>query len=80
MAKTIVDRVIAKQIDAYHIYLKYAMDDFIMELDTIKQSIANSVKKDLLSRHVAITPEIEQQIVTMVEKKLSTIAKIKFEE
>ena len=80
MAKTIVDKVISKQIDSYHIYLKYAMDDFIMELGTIKKSIANSVKKDLAGRQVSITPEMEQQIKDMIEEKLSIIAQIKFEE
>jgi hypothetical protein len=81
MAKITTDKVIARQVNSHQTYLRYAMEHFVKELDTIKASIVNSVMMDLKKNDPKlITPTTASEVRKMVDEKLSVLAKIDFED
>ena len=78
--ETEISKISNKQIEQYHMYLKYAMDEFIGKLITIKSSIKEAIIDELIKKHPSISRrDVEKSISEMVENKIKTNLKIEFE-
>lgn len=75
------EKVTNKKIQLYGTYMRYAMENFAKEIASIKASIASSVMEELKAKNPDLDSiEVEKQVRKIIDKKLSVLAKIDFEE
>ncbi len=81
MQKPDPEKVTHKHIQLYSIYLRYAMESFVKDVTLIKLSIASSVMAELKAKNPDMdSAEVEKRVKEIIDRKLSVIAEIDFEE
>lgn len=76
-----IEKSVNKQVDSYQTYLRYAMENFVKELESIKVSITESVMQDLKKKDNKMDNiEMEKRVKEMVNAKLKVLVEIDFED
>lgn len=75
------EKITEKKIEMYSIYLRYAIQSFAKEIESIRASIKNSVMEELKAKNPDMDyADVEKRVQKIIDTKLSVVAKIDFEE